>query len=119
MAFASTGAASPPAVVRYPQSPALCAPSSQPARPLSSRRHAEYNGVILRNAPAVAEPSALAVVSLDDAGHAAYDFYLNGSADWQWTTSELTMPAETTMLHFGSLASWLAPGDTPIAEFAT
>jgi fructokinase len=82
------------------------------------RRHALRNGIILQTVPAASEPSTLAVVSLDDAGRADYDFYLNGTADWQWTSSELSMPADTAMLHFGSLASWLPPGDAQIADFA-
>ena len=82
------------------------------------RQHGDRNGVSLHAAHVAREPTTLAVVSLDDAGGAEYDFYVSGAADWQWTNSELTLPDDTTILHFGSLASWLPPGDAPIAEFA-
>jgi fructokinase len=71
------------------------------------RRHADRHGVILDAAATAQEPTSLAVVSLDDAGGAEYDFYINGTADWQWTSSELALPPDTLILHFGSLASWL------------
>jgi fructokinase len=81
------------------------------------RAHATANGIDLTVAPHAAEPTTLAVASLDDQRRAAYDFYLDGTADWQWTTAELAgMPADTTILHTGSLASWTPPGDERIAE---
>ena len=82
------------------------------------RGHAEKNGIDLEIAQVAREPSTLAAVSLDDAGEAEYEFYVNGTADWQWVNAELTMPADTKMVHFGSLASWLPPGDESIANFA-
>jgi len=48
---------------------------------------------------------------LDEHRKAVYDFYAQGSADWQWTPDELAIPAGTQILHTGSLASWLPPGD--------
>ena len=75
------------------------------------RRHAEASGVDLSVAPVALEPTTLAVVSLDEAGQAAYDFYLEGTADWQWTAAETAgLPGDTAVLHFGSIASWTAPG---------
>jgi len=82
------------------------------------RQHALASGVILDSAPTASEPTTLAVASLDDAGRADYAFYINGTADWQWTAPELILPADSEVLHFGSLASWLPPGDALIAEFA-
>ena len=79
------------------------------------RAHASSNGVDLRWAPAAAEPATLAVVSLDQAGRAAYDFYVNGTADWQWTDDELRLPAGTTVVHTGSLAAWIEPSASRIA----
>jgi fructokinase len=81
------------------------------------RAHATANSVDLSAAPRAAEPTTLAVASLDDERRAAYDFYLDGTADWQWTADELSnLPAETAVLHTGSLASWTPPGDARIAE---
>jgi fructokinase len=81
------------------------------------RAHADDNGVDLESAVHAVEPTTLAVVSLDDQRRATYDFYLDGTADWQWTADELAaIPASTSVLHTGSLASWTAPGDARIAD---
>lgn len=80
------------------------------------RGHAERNGVGLAAAVAAPEASTLAVATLRDSGKAHYDFYLNGSADWQWHEHELVVPEGTQILHAGSLASWLAPGSDRIVE---
>jgi fructokinase len=81
------------------------------------RAHAADNGVGLDAAVHAVEPTTLAVVSLDDQGRATYDFYLDGTADWQWTADELAaIPSSTSILHTGSLASWTAPGDARIAD---
>ena len=83
------------------------------------RDHAEAEGIDLGAAPHAAEPSTLAVVSLDASAQASYDFYLNGTADWQWTAEETgRAPERTAVLHFGSLASWTPPGDARIIELA-
>lgn len=84
------------------------------------REHAAGEGVDTANAPHATEPTTLAVVSLDPAGHAGYDFYLEGTADWQWSDAELTrVPADTAVLHVGSLASWTHPGDKHIRATTT
>ena len=83
------------------------------------REHAEAEGIDLRVAPHAPEPSTLAVVSLDASAQASYDFYLNGTADWQWTAEETSRaPEGTAVLHFGSIASWTPPGDARITELA-
>jgi fructokinase len=83
------------------------------------RDHARAEGIDLHAAPRAAEPSTLAVVSLDAAARASYDFYLDGTADWQWTAEETgRTPAGTAVLHFGSIASWTPPGDARILELA-
>jgi fructokinase len=81
------------------------------------RDHAQAEGIDLHAAPRAAEPSTLAVVSLDASARASYDFYLDGTADWQWTTEETgRAPKGTSVLHFGSIASWTPPGDARILE---
>ena len=83
------------------------------------RDHAQAEGVDLHAAPSAAEPATLAVVSLDAQARASYDFYLEGTADWQWTAAETGgAPARTAVLHFGSIASWTPPGDARIVELA-
>jgi fructokinase len=76
------------------------------------RRYLVDNGVDLRLAVAATEPTTLAVVALDQYGGADYQFYINGTADWQWAAAELPaeLPAGTVGVHIGSLASILPPG---------
>ncbi|HEY9412830.1 MAG TPA: carbohydrate kinase [Jiangellaceae bacterium] len=76
------------------------------------RGHLDANGVRLDHAVAAAEPTTLAVVSLDDAGHAAYDFYADGTADWGWCDDELPdrLPEGAVALCTGSIAAAREPG---------
>jgi fructokinase len=79
------------------------------------RAHALAEGLDLTHAPHAAEPATLAVVGLDSSAQASYDFYVTGTADWQWTDAELArVPPGTSVLHVGSLASWTSPGDLRI-----
>jgi fructokinase len=79
------------------------------------RARAVSEGIELDFAPAATEPTTLAVVSLDDQARAQYDFYLEGTADWQWTAAELAhLPDAGEVVHFGSLAAWTPPGNGPI-----
>jgi fructokinase len=83
------------------------------------REHARAEGVGLQAAPQAAQPATLAVVSLDEQARASYDFYLDGTADWQWTAQETARaPQQTAVLHFGSIASWTPPGDELITGLA-
>jgi len=83
------------------------------------RDHARAEGIDLHAAPRAAEQSTLAVVSLDASASASYDFYLDGTADWQWSDEETSRaPEETAVFHFGSIASWTPPGDARILALA-
>jgi len=83
------------------------------------RDQARAEGILLDAAPHAAELATLAVVSLDADAQASYDFYADGTADWQWTAAEISrVPAATAVLHFGSLASWTAPGAEHILGLA-
>jgi fructokinase len=83
------------------------------------RQRAVSEGLDLTAAAAAREPTTLAVVSLDEQARASYDFYLQGTADWQWTADETRrVPASTEVLHFGSLAAWTPPGDGPVLALA-
>ncbi|PMR59237.1 carbohydrate kinase [Verrucosispora sp. ts21] len=81
------------------------------------RAHADTNGVDLRHAVDTDDPATLAIASLDDDGVATYDFYVDGTADWQWRDAELS-PALTGrgILHTGSLAVFLSPGADRVAD---
>ena len=84
------------------------------------RERAAAEGIRLGAAPHASEPTTLAVVSLDDEARASYDFYLDGTADWQWTSDEIgRAPRTTAVLHFGSIASWTPPGDEHILGLAS
>ena len=81
------------------------------------RDTAAGEGIDLRAAARAAEPATLAVVALEGPGHASYEFYVEGTADWQWTIAELRRrPVETKVLHFGSIASWTPPGSKRIDQ---
>jgi fructokinase len=81
------------------------------------RRHAIDEGIDLTHAARAVEPTTLAVVSLDEFAQAQYDFYIDGTADWHWTAAELSeLPSIAQVVHFGSLASWLPPGASAIAD---
>jgi len=80
------------------------------------RDHAAGNGVAtdaLLDAP---EPVSLAVVDLAANGSASYSFHTVGAADWQWTPEELAgaWPADTRIVHVGSISSWTPPGSDAI-----
>jgi fructokinase len=76
--------------------------------------------VQLGAAPHASEPATLAVVALDRPGQASYEFYFEGTADWQWTVAELgRRPSDTEVLHFGSIASWTPPADERIDQLVS
>jgi fructokinase len=81
------------------------------------RGHLEDNGVGLTHAVSTDDPTTLAVVALDDEGRAAYDFYVEGTADWGWTDDELPdpLPGGTVAVCTGSLAVAIEPGASAIA----
>ena len=79
------------------------------------RRHLTRNGVDLGAAADAEEPTTLAVPGSRTGG----GLYLQGTADWQWSTAELArIPAATTILHLGSLVSCVAPGAARILHAA-
>jgi len=83
------------------------------------RDQAAAEAIELAAAPRAAEPTTLAVVSLDADAAASYYFHRHGTADWQWTAEEIARaPAQTAVLHFGSIASWTPPGDAQILGLA-
>jgi fructokinase len=81
------------------------------------RNHAARSDVDLSLSVDAHEPSTVALVELDSDGGARYRFGVEGTADFRWTDAELArIPADVAAVHFGSLASWLPPGDTAIAH---
>ncbi len=77
------------------------------------RRHLERSGVDLRHVVQATEPSTIAVV--DMSGSQANYQFSRGGADFQWSLAELAfLPNGALAVHFGSLASWMPPGDAAI-----
>jgi fructokinase len=78
------------------------------------RQHLQRSAVDLRFVAPAPQPSTVALVELSD-GHARYEFSRRG-ADFQWREPELAfLPGGAAAVHFGSLASWVPPGDAVIA----
>ncbi|WP_299538083.1 carbohydrate kinase [uncultured Streptomyces sp.] len=79
------------------------------------------SGVDLTGSVTASEPSTLAVADLDPTGQAAYTFYADGAADWQWTDHELTGtgPDDAVCVHTGSLALIRRPGGSRIEDYLT
>lgn len=82
------------------------------------REHAATNGVVTDAMLPASEPVSLAVVELAEQGSADYSFHTVGAADWQWTAAELSAawPADTRIVHIGSISSWTPPGSLAIAD---
>ena len=86
------------------------------------RDHLTHNGVQLDHAVDAKEQTSLAMVSLDADGSPAYDFRINGTADWQWTPAELAGALEpgasgpVVALHSGSIALTTPPGDAVLRD---
>ena len=77
------------------------------------RQHLGRSAVGLQHVVPAADPSTIALVELAG-GQARYQFSLG--ADFQWQAAELAfLPGGAQVVHFGSLASWLPPGDAAIA----
>lgn len=80
------------------------------------RAHLEASGIATDHLVDAAEPSTLAVATVDADARASYDFWTAGAADWQWSDADLAdhPTPGTTAFHTGSLASWTAPGDAAL-----
>ncbi len=74
--------------------------------------HLAGSGVGLDLAVEAAEPTPLAVATLDMQGRASYSFYVQGTADRMWQAAEVPerLPTGSQALCVGSLALALEPG---------
>lgn len=81
------------------------------------RRYADQNGLGLAHAVETDDLATLAFASIDEQGRAAYEFYIEGAADWGWTAADLSaLPAGAQAVHCGSLATAVAPGAEMILQ---
>jgi fructokinase len=76
------------------------------------RERLAADGVLDTHLVDAPEPSSLAVVTFDAERRATYDFWLTGTADWQWTDEELArrLGSEVRAVHVGSIAAFREPG---------
>lgn len=81
------------------------------------RAHLAANGVGGQLAVHTAEPTSLAIVSLDAAGKASYTFHFAGTANFGWRPDELPGLAPGTWLHIASLVTVVGPGDAVLREW--
>jgi fructokinase len=82
-----------------------------------SREHLTGSRVDITGCVHAAERATFAVTGVDAHGQAAYEFYAEGTADWQWTREELAArrPDGASCVHTGSLALVRDPGG-PLIE---
>lgn len=87
------------------------------------RNHLQENKVGLDYAIDAKEPTSLAIASISDSGGANYSFYVNQTADWNFTQSEL--PTKGVLeslgakaLQFGCLSMAMEPGNKVIEAWA-
>ncbi len=84
------------------------------------REHLERNGVQLDHVVTATEQTSMAMVMVGHDGGPSYDFRVAGTADWQWTSAELTdalVPGPqgpVVAVHSGSLALTTPPGDAAL-----
>jgi fructokinase len=86
------------------------------------RQKLEANNVGLAHAISTDELSTLVVVAIDSAGIPSYSFYVNGTADWGWTPSELPSDVELENMHasaiqYGCLTMAMEPGNRVIEDW--
>ena len=87
------------------------------------RERLESNGVHLEHSVNAEELTTLAVVSIDSNGVPSYAFYVNGTADWGWTTAELPTDIDLENMHataiqFGCLTMAMQPSSAVIEKWA-
>lgn len=79
--------------------------------------HLRANGVGLGLAVHSADPTPLAVVSLDEDGKADYTFHFDGTSSFSWRRGEFPRLGSDDWLHFGSIGFVVGTGVDPLLEF--
>lgn len=82
-----------------------------------ARRELESSGVDLSLAMTSDKSTALAKVSLDDRGSASYEFSLQGTSTFDFTSDWLPS-GSPKVLHYGTLATLIEPGATQLFHWA-
>ena len=87
------------------------------------RKRLIENNVGLDFAVSASEPTSLAIASISAQGIASYSFYVNETADWGWSETELPtletmLEIGATALQYGCLAMAMPPGNAAIEAWA-
>jgi fructokinase len=72
------------------------------------RSHLARAGLDVRRSPSESGRSTVAIAYLDESGSASYEFIA------AWDPGELSVPADTAVLHTGSLAAVIEPGASAV-----
>lgn len=86
------------------------------------RAHLSSHGVNLEHSITAEEQTTLAVATIGDSGSASYSFYMNGTADWGWTSAELpnlekVIQLGSVAIQFGCLGMAVGPGNLVIEKW--
>lgn len=86
------------------------------------RQRLAGNGVNLDLSVSAPEQTTLAVATIDSNGVASYSFYIEGTADWGWTESELPTLQQVAELgavavQYGCLGMAIGPGNLVIENW--
>ena len=81
------------------------------------RAHLAANSVGTALVVDAAQPTSLAVVSLDAAGKASYTFHFGGTANFGWRAAELPTLEPGDWLHVASLVTVVAPGHAVLLDW--
>lgn len=79
------------------------------------------NGLNVVQSIRATEPATIVDVFLNPSGSPSYEFHMQGTADWAWTTGELELfpISESDALVFGSLAAVLQPAHEALIPWIT
>ncbi|BCR80884.1 carbohydrate kinase family protein [Arachnia rubra] len=80
-------------------------------------RYLQDNHVAMDLAVRTADPTSVAVVSLDAEGRASYTFHFQNTSNFGWRAGEFPELRENDWLHFGSIGTISGPGARAVLNF--
>lgn len=106
------------ALARLDRTVAFGAPIGEDALARQMTAHLRANRVAVDRVPAGRGPTAMAVVSLDEAGKASYHFHAAQTATFDFDTDRMPSLADGEWLHIASLALVVRPGAETLHRWA-
>lgn len=82
-------------------------------------KYLQTNAVGLDVAVRTADPTSLAVVSVDGNGKAQYTFHFNNTSNFGWQPHEFPVLSDDDWLHFGSIGAVVGAGVKPLLDFVS